>query len=62
MALKELLIEGKLKDCKKMLESSLGTFGAKFFHQHGGIVIDNAEYQKAIASKFYNVSIKFLLI
>jgi hypothetical protein len=50
VALKELLIEGKLKDCKKMLESSLGTFGAKFFHQHGGIVIDNAEYQKAIAT------------
>ena len=49
-------------DCKKMLASSLGTFGAKFFHQHGGIVINNAEYQKAIASKQRVSRVNFLLI
>jgi hypothetical protein len=56
VALKELLKEGKLKDCKKLLTSSLGNLGAKFFHQHGGIFIDTPEYQRAISTYLYNES------
>lgn len=51
LALKELLSEGKLSDCKNSIADYLGGFGQRLFYQHGGVVRDTPQFQQAIDSK-----------